>query len=134
MPKSAPVAELADAHGSGPCSERSGGSTPLGRTRLGGWMGPIRAAPHHRSKMTHQLHWGALPESVEFGSAVAVDTEAMGLNPHRDRLCLVQLSAGDGHAHLVQFAPGAYTATRLRCLLLDPGVTKLFHFARFDLA
>jgi len=84
--------------------------------------------------MTHQLHWGDLPEGVEFGSAVAVDTEAMGLNPHRDRLCLVQLSAGDGHAHLVQFAPGAYTAPRLRCLLLDPGVTKQFHFARFDLA
>jgi ribonuclease D len=58
----------------------------------------------------------------------------MGLNPHRDRLCLVQLSAGDGDAHLVQFAPGAYEAPRLKCLLADPGVLKLFHFARFDLA
>src|SRR5207244_10901560 len=65
---------------------------------------------------------------------VAVDTEAMGLNPHRDRLCLVQLSAGDGDAHLVQFAPGAYAAPRLKDLLADPDVTKLFHFARFDLA
>jgi len=58
----------------------------------------------------------------------------MGLNPHRDRLCLVQLSAGDGDAHLVQLAPGDYAAPRLKRLLADPGVIKLFHFARFDLA
>jgi len=84
--------------------------------------------------MTHRLHRGDLPEEVDFGDVVAVDTEAMGLNPHRDRLCLVQLSAGDGDAHLVQLAPGAYDAPRLRRLLADPCVTKLFHFARFDLA
>jgi len=84
--------------------------------------------------MTFRLHRGDLPEDVEFGEVVAIDTEAMGLNPHRDRLCLVQLSAGDGDAHLVQFAPGAYDAPRLRRLLTDPCVTKLFHFARFDLA
>jgi ribonuclease D len=84
--------------------------------------------------MTHHLHRGDLPESVDFGSVVAVDTEAMGLNPHRDRLCLVQLSAGDGDAHLVQLSPGGYAAPRLKRLLADPGVTKLFHFARFDLA
>jgi ribonuclease D len=84
--------------------------------------------------MTHWLHCGDLPDGVRFGSVVAVDTEAMGLNPRRDRLCLVQLSAGDGDAHLVQFAPGAYEAPRLKCLLDDPGVLKLFHFARFDLA
>jgi ribonuclease D len=84
--------------------------------------------------MTHRLHRGDLPEGVDFGEVIAVDTEAMGLNPHRDRLCLVQLSAGDGDAHLVQFAPGAYEAPRLRRLLADPCVTKLFHFARFDLA
>ena len=84
--------------------------------------------------MTNQLHHGDLPEAMDFGAAVAVDTEAMGLNPHRDRLCLVQLSAGDGDAHLVQFAPGGYGAPRLKRLLADPGVTKLFHFARFDLA
>src|ERR1700752_4562389 len=83
--------------------------------------------------MTQRLHQGDLPEGIEFGSVVAIDTEAMGLNPHRDRLCLVQLSAGDGDAHLVQFAPGAYAAPRLRELLADRGVTKLFHFARFDL-
>jgi len=84
--------------------------------------------------MTNRLYQGDLPEGVHFSSVVAVDTEAMGLNPHRDRLCLVQLSAGDGDAHLVQFAPGEYAAPRLRDLLADPGVTKLFHFARFDLA
>src|SRR5881227_4311554 len=83
--------------------------------------------------MSHQLHHSDLPEGLAFGSIVAIDTEAMGLNPHRDRLCLVQLSAGDGDVHLVQFAPGAYAAPRLRELLADRGVTKLFHFARFDL-
>jgi len=84
--------------------------------------------------MTNHLHRGDLPEGLSFGSAVAVDTEAMGLNPHRDRLCLVQLSAGDGDAHLVQLAPGAYDAPHLKALMADPTVTKLFHFARFDLA
>src|SRR5262249_11279810 len=68
------------------------------------------------------------------GPVVAIDTEAMGLNPHRDRLCLVQLSGGDGNAHLVQFAPGEYAAPRLQALLVDRNVLKLFHFARFDLA
>jgi len=84
--------------------------------------------------MTHQLHQGDLPEGLKFGTAVAVDTEAMGLNPHRDRLCLVQLSGGDGNAHLVQFAPGTYEAPRLKRLMADREVVKLFHFARFDLA
>jgi len=84
--------------------------------------------------MTYRLYRGDLPEGIDFGSVVAVDTEAMGLNPHRDRLCLVQLSAGDGDAHLVQFTPGQYEAPRLKLVLADAGVTKLFHFARFDLA
>jgi len=84
--------------------------------------------------MSHKLHRGDLPDGIDFGAAVAVDTEAMGLNPHRDRLCVVQLSAGDGNAHLVQLAPGAYEAPRLKALMADPGVTKIFHFARFDLA
>ena len=84
--------------------------------------------------MAYQLHRGDLPEGLLFGDAVAVDTEAMGLNPHRDRLCLVQLSRGDGDAHLVQFAPGCYEAPNLRRLLADPGIRKLFHFARFDIA
>ena len=84
--------------------------------------------------MSHQLHHGDLPEGVEFGAAVAVDTEAMGLNPHRDRLCLVQLSAGYGNAHLVQLLPGEFAAPRLQALMADASVTKLFHYARFDLA
>ena len=84
--------------------------------------------------MSHQLYRGDIPENLDFGALVAIDTEAMGLNPHRDRLCLVQLSVGDGWAHLVQFAPGDYAAPRLRGLLADPTVTKLFHFARYDLA
>lgn len=84
--------------------------------------------------MTITLHKGDIPKGLEFGKAVAVDTEAMGLRNHRDRLCVVQLSAGDGTAHLVQFAPGEYKAPRLRALLNDPKVMKIFHFARFDIA
>lgn len=80
-----------------------------------------------------KLHKGDLPEGLSFGSSVAVDTETQGLKPQRDRLCLVQLSAGDGHAHLVQVAP-PYEAPRLKALLTDPAVTKIFHFARFDVA
>jgi ribonuclease D len=84
--------------------------------------------------MTHHLHKGDLPEGLLFGDSVAIDTEAMGLNPHRDRLCLVQLSRGDGDAHLVQFAANCYAAPNLTRLLADPAVLKLFHFARFDIA
>jgi ribonuclease D len=84
--------------------------------------------------VTHHLHRGDLPEGLLFGNSVAIDTEAMGLNPHRDRLCVAQLSRGDGDAHLVQFAPGCYAAPNLKRLLADPAVTKLFHFARFDIA
>lgn len=84
--------------------------------------------------MTHKLHRGDLPDGIGFGATVAIDTEAMGLNPHRDRLCLAQLSGGDGDAHLVQFAPGCYDAPNLKRLMADPGVVKLFHFARFDIA
>jgi ribonuclease D len=84
--------------------------------------------------MTYQLHRGDLPDGLLFGDTVAIDTEAMGLNPHRDRLCVVQLSRGDGDAHLVQFAAGCYDAPNLSRLLTDRSVTKLFHFARFDIA
>ncbi len=83
--------------------------------------------------MTIHLHQGDLPDGLEFGDAVAIDSETMGLDPRRDRLCLVQLSAGDGVSHLVQFAKDRYEAPRLVALLTDPTVTKLFHFARFDL-
>lgn len=84
--------------------------------------------------MTITLHRGDLPADLSLGSVVAVDTETMGLNPHRDRLCLVQLSAGDGNAHLVQIARGPANAPRLAALLADPQVLKLFHFGRFDIA
>ncbi len=84
--------------------------------------------------MAVELHESDLPASVRFGDTIAVDTETMGLNPLRDRLCLVQLSGGGGEAHVVRFAPGRYEAPRLVALLGDPKVTKLFHFARFDLA
>lgn len=80
------------------------------------------------------LHSGDLPDGVDFGAAVAVDTETLGLNPERDRLCLVQLSAGDGRAHLVQFSGEDYGAPNLRRLLCDVGCVKIFHYARFDLA
>ena len=84
--------------------------------------------------MTVTLHHGDLPANVSFGNMVAIDTETLGLKPHRDRLCLVQLSAGDGTVHLVKFSKDSYNAPNLKKLLADPKVTKLFHFARFDVA
>ncbi len=79
------------------------------------------------------LHSGDIPDGLSFGSSVAVDTESLGLNWIRDRLCVVQLSAGDGTAHLVQFKAGQYAAPNLKKLMADPAVTKLFHFARADI-
>lgn len=84
--------------------------------------------------MAIRLHKGDLPASVRYEGAVAIDTETLGLNPHRDRLCLVQLSGGDGNADIVQIAPGQKTAPNLTALLADPAITKIFHFARFDIA
>ncbi len=84
--------------------------------------------------MTVHLHQGDLPADLDLGRVIAVDTETMGLNPARDRLCLVQLSAGDGEAHLVQFPGRRYEAPNLCRLLADRERLKLFHFARFDLA
>jgi ribonuclease D len=86
--------------------------------------------------MSITLHKGDLPAGLQLGPIVAIDTETMGLNPLRDRLCLVQLSGGDGTCHLVHVAAGPIPrpAPNLKALLEDPGVVKLFHFARFDLA
>jgi ribonuclease D len=81
-----------------------------------------------------KLHRNDLPAELVFTGPVAVDTETLGLKPHRDRLCLVQLSAGDGTAHLVHFDGKDWTAPRLKAVLSDPAVLKLFHFARFDIA
>ncbi|MEI6160942.1 MAG: ribonuclease D, partial [Roseococcus sp.] len=80
------------------------------------------------------LHRQDLPPELSLGPVIAVDTETMGLDPRRDRLCLVQLSSGDGVAHLVQIIPGGGPSPNLVRLMEDPGVVKLFHFARFDVA
>ena len=84
--------------------------------------------------MTIRLHRGDLPDLTRYSSSVAIDTETLGLNPHRDRLCVVQLSNGDGSADVVQIAPGQREAPNLARLLGDGAVTKIFHFARFDVA
>jgi len=80
-----------------------------------------------------ELYKGDLPDGLDLGGCIAIDTEAMGLNPQRDRLCLVQISPGDGNCHLVQLPRGDYDAPNLKTLLSDASVTKIFHYARFDL-
>jgi len=84
--------------------------------------------------MANHIYQGDLPDGLDLGPVVAIDCETMGLNPHRDRLCLVQLSGGDGDAHLVQVAKGQTRAPNLERLLTDENVLKLFHFGRFDIA
>lgn len=86
------------------------------------------------SRHVVHLHENDLPAGLVWGAAVGVDSETMGLNLQRDRLCLVQLSSGDGTAHLVRFANGNFDAPNLRALLVNPAVTKIFHYARFDVA
>ena len=84
--------------------------------------------------MAIHLYQNDLPDGLDLGPVVAIDTETMGLDPRRDRLCLVQMSSGDGDAHLVQIAPGQNSAPNLTRMLTDPAVLKLFHFGRFDIA
>ncbi|WP_370241763.1 ribonuclease D [Pararhodobacter marinus] len=84
--------------------------------------------------MATHLYSRDLPDDLDLGAVVAIDCETMGLNPHRDRLCLVQLSGGDGNAHLVQIDPEQDDAPNLKRLLADPDVIKLFHYGRFDIA
>jgi ribonuclease D len=84
--------------------------------------------------MAIKLYKGDLPNGLDLGSSVAVDTETLGLVPRRDKLCLVQLSSGDGNAHLVQLDRSSYDAPNLKALFADPNVTKIFHYARFDVA
>lgn len=99
---------------------------------------PRTGNPDHRSEKDETVaihfHQNDLPDGLNLGAVVAIDTETMGLDPRRDRLCLVQLSSGDGDAHLVQIARGQTAAPNLERLLTDPGVLKLFHFGRFDIA
>ena len=84
--------------------------------------------------MTNHLYQNDLPDELDLGAVVAIDCETMGLNPHRDRLCLVQLSSGDGNCHLIQVAVGQTKAPNLCKILANPKVLKLFHFGRFDIA
>ena len=87
-----------------------------------------------KKSVANHLYQGDLPDDLDLGPIVAFDCETMGLNPHRDRLCLVQMSSGDGHTHLVQVAKGQTSAPNLCRMLEDPNVLKLFHFGRFDIA
>ncbi|NRP13309.1 Ribonuclease D [Aliiroseovarius sp. xm-m-379] len=84
--------------------------------------------------MTNTLYKRDLPDGLDLGPVVAIDCETMGLNPHRDRLCVVQMSGGDGNAHLVQIEKGQTSAPNLERMLTDPNVLKIFHFGRFDIA
>ena len=84
--------------------------------------------------MTIRLHRGDLPDLSRYTDSVAIDTETMGLNPHRDRLCVVQMSNGDGTADVIQIPKGHTDSPNLKALLANPGITKIFHFARFDMA
>ncbi len=88
----------------------------------------------HPSTATIHYHVGDLPDDVAFEDAIAVDTETQGLNLRRDRVCVVQISGGDGDAHLVHFPTPDYTAPNLKRVLSDPCLTKIFHYARFDVA
>lgn len=97
-------------------------------------MTAIKADSERPKSMTNHLHKGDLPEGLDLGPVVAVDSETMGLIPYRDPLCLVQLSAGDGDTHLVQLDRNTYDAPRLKALLSDTNTLKIFHFARFDVA
>jgi ribonuclease D len=84
--------------------------------------------------VTNHLYKNDLPDGLSLGSVVAIDCETMGLNPHRDRLCVVQMSGGDGHTHIVQIEKGQTEAPNLCAMLTDPSVLKLFHYGRFDIA
>jgi len=84
--------------------------------------------------MAIDLYEGDLPNGIDLGNVIAIDTETMGLRPKRDRLCLIQLSSGDGNAHIIRFSKGDYNAPNLKTVIGDKKVTKLFHFARFDIA
>ncbi|WP_039018379.1 ribonuclease D [Halocynthiibacter namhaensis] len=84
--------------------------------------------------MANHLYQNDLPDGLSMGAVVAIDCETMGLHPHRDRLCLVQMSGGDGNSHIVQVAKGQTSAPNLCAMLTDPNVLKLFHYGRFDIA
>jgi ribonuclease D len=84
--------------------------------------------------MSVNFYHGDLPSGLDLGNIVAIDSETMGLKPQRDRLCLIQLSSGDGNAHLIQFTENDFSAPNLKTMLQNPTITKVFHYARFDVA
>ncbi len=127
---SAQVAELVDALASGASALFGRGSSSL----LLGTIINERRLTVNGVPLSIHYHRGDLPPSVTFRDSVAVDTEAMGLDPRRDRLCVVQCSAGDGDAHIVQLDPGTYSCPNLVAVLEESDITKIFHFARFDVA
>ncbi len=138
-PWCAQVAELVDALASGASAPKGRGSsslllgtkgTPKGRQKAYHWI--VIDGTGMNSQIS--LHENDLPDAVQFSSAVAVDSETMGLKTGRDRLCVLQLSGGDGDAHLVRFRPASYDAPNLRRLFADPALVKIFHYARFDMA
>ena len=110
------------------------------QTKLGPNIARLKAKlfPHQKPRysgvMTNHLHISDLPDGLDLGPEVAIDCETMGLHPHRDRLCVVQLSGGDGHSHIVQIKKGQTEAPNLCAILENPDVLKLFHFGRFDIA
>ena len=132
------MAELVDAQVSGTCGRK------VVKVRVFSWAPaqddqPSMSSTQFMPNATIHQHRHDLPDGLDLGPVVAVDTETMGLNPHRDRLCLVQLSAGDGHAHLVQLIPESlggrgFDCPNLKHLLAGTDVVKLMHFARFDVA
>jgi len=125
-------------HGQSLAHRRPSGKGAAGQKGGAVDPGPSRVYPlgvlFSEARVTIYLYQGDLPEGLALGPVVAIDTETMGLDPRRDRLCVVQLSSGDGHAHLVQIARGQTAAPNLERLLADPAVLKLFHFGRFDIA
>jgi ribonuclease D len=112
----------------------------VAQTKLGPNIARLKAKlfPHQKPRysgvMTNHLHISDLPDGLDLGPEVAIDCETMGLHPHRDRLCVVQLSGGDGHSHIVQIKKGQTEAPNLCAILENPDVLKLFHFGRFDIA
>jgi ribonuclease D len=112
----------------------------VAQTKLGPNIARLKATlfprqkPRYSGVMTNHLHISDLPDGLDLGPEVAIDCETMGLHPHRDRLCVVQLSGGDGHSHIVQIKKGQTEAPNLCAILENPDVLKLFHFGRFDIA
>jgi ribonuclease D len=108
--------------------------TALAELRRAAPFSIARKDKQRMPRMTNHLYQRDLPDGLDLGPVVAIDCETMGLNPHRDRLCVIQMSGGDGHAHIIQIAKGQTAAPNLCAMLENPEILKLFHFGRFDIA